>query len=239
MRRKSLRRTEVRLHCNSTIMAHWTRYLTTAALAVITFLPTAAEVTAEEDAGPVRHIVASRDDNDFNTAVKTNLLYNALAVPNLAFEFTFNRNTSLSVSGIWAWWSDDGRHRCWRVYGGDAEFRWWPGNKDYAKTMCGHHIGIYGSFASFDFEFGGRGWQSPDLFGSVGLSYGYSFILSRYFNLDLSLQVGYASGSIKEYRPECGEYLRIKTRNINYFGPTGFGISLVWFPFAKERREDL
>ena len=56
-------------------------------------------------------------------AVSTNTLYDAALVPNLGFEFNLVDNWTLSVNGMWAWWTLPENHIYWRVYGGDVTAR--------------------------------------------------------------------------------------------------------------------
>ena len=89
-------------------------------------------------------------------AVKTNLLYDALLVPNLALEFYLGNRWSLSGGWMYAWWKNDTRHRYWRIYGGELELRRYFGRKAEEKPLTGHHLGIYLQGLTYDFEWGAR-----------------------------------------------------------------------------------
>ena len=101
------------------------------------------------------------DDCLPRVAVTTNLLHDAALTPDLGLEVSIARRWSVAAEGVWAWWSNARRHRYWRIAGGRLEFRWHPGDAPMKRALTGHHIGIYGSAHTFDFEFGGQGWQSP------------------------------------------------------------------------------
>lgn len=170
------------------------------------------------------------DDCFARFAIKTNLAHDVLLTPDLGVEMSLGRRFSVSAEGVWAWWSRSSNHRYWRVYGGWAELRWWFGRKAAERALTGHHAGVYGSVHSFDFEFGGKGWQSPGLMYSAGISYGYSVALGRRLNLDMSARVGYMAGRVVEYEPQCGTYVCLSRGFKRYFGPTSLEITLVWFP---------
>ena len=51
-------------------------------------------------------------------ALKTNLLYDVLLVPNIGIETSIGRGWTLGASGMLAWWSKDASHKYWRIYGG-------------------------------------------------------------------------------------------------------------------------
>lgn len=163
-------------------------------------------------------------------AVKTNLLQDALLTPDVGVELCLGRRWSVGAEGVWAWWSRNARHRFWRVYGGWAEFRYWPGKRPLRRAMTGHHVGMYCSALSYDFEFGGKGWQSPGLTWGVGVSYGYSLPIGDRLNLDLSVRAGYSTGKLIKYRPQCGTYVCVSRSTQRYLGLTGLEVTLVWFP---------
>lgn len=161
-------------------------------------------------------------------AVKTNLAYDAILIPNIGIEVNLAQRWSIGLNWMYAWWKTDLKHIYWRTYGGDIEIRHWFGNKATQKAMTGHHIGLYGQIITYDFELGGRGYLGDKWSYGAGVSYGYSFPLSRHFNIDLSLGLGYLTGIYKEYLPIDDHYVWQKTRQLHWFGPTKAEISLVW-----------
>ena len=179
---------------------------------------------------PVRADCPECDSCVPRIAIKTNLVHDALLTPDLGIEVGIARKFSLSAEGVWAWWSRSERHRYWRIYGGWLEMRCWLGELSHRRALSGHHVGIYGSLLEYDFEFGGRGWQSPSLTYGVGVSYGYSFPVSSRLNIDVSARFGYSCGELIKYRPQCGTYVCQSHSYNRYFGPTGLEVTLVWFP---------
>ena len=159
-------------------------------------------------------------------AISTNLLYDALAVPNLGIEFYLGKNYSVKANWMYAWWSRDNRHRYWRAYGGDLDVRRWFGG---TRPLTGHHIGIYGQMLTYDFEFGGKGYQGGKWTWGAGLSYGYSLPVSRHFNIDFTIGLGYLGGEYKKYHPADGCYVWDSTHSLNWFGPTKAEVSFVWY----------
>ena len=173
-------------------------------------------------------------------AIKTNMLYDAALIPNLGLELEFARNYSASVNWMYAWWSKNASHRFWRVYGGDIEFRrWWhtPPHGRYCNQFTGHHVGLYGQMLTYDVEFGNRGYQGGRWSYAAGLSYGYSLSLSRYFNIDFTIGIGYLWGEYKKYRVEDDCYVWGSTNNRRWIGPTKAEISLVYVIGGKSLRK--
>ena len=172
----------------------------------------------------------------FYMAVKTNMLYDALAVPNIGIEFYLGKNWSVSADWMYAWWKTDRHHRYWRAYGGDLALRKWFGSAATDKPLTGHHLGVYGQLLTYDLEWGGKGQIAGVPGGSLwdkanwaaGLEYGYSLPIARRLNLDFTLGLGYMGGTYYEYIPADGCYVWQSTKQRHYFGPTKTEISLVW-----------
>ncbi|MDE5554478.1 MAG: DUF3575 domain-containing protein, partial [Muribaculaceae bacterium] len=55
----------------------------------------------------------------FYMSVRSNMLYDVAAVPNLGAEFYLGKNFSVKADWMYGWWDSDSRHRYWRIYGGE------------------------------------------------------------------------------------------------------------------------
>lgn len=176
------------------------------------------------------------DRKPFYMSLSTNMLYDALLVPNIGAEFYLGKNLSVTANWMYGWWSKNSRHRYWRIYGGDLAVRYWFGKAAKEKPLTGHHAGVYGTIFTYDFEFGGRGQMGGKPGGSLweraqyaaGIEYGYSLPIARRLNLDFTLGVGYMGGTYYDYRPIDGHYMWQKTVRRHWFGPTKLEVSLVW-----------
>lgn len=172
----------------------------------------------------------------FYMDIRTNMLYDVLALPNIGVEFYLGKNISVGGNWLYAWWSKNAIHRFWRAYGGEVFSRWWFGREAYQKPLTGHHIGVYGQFYTYDFEWGGDGemggkpkgtlWERG-LWG-VGVEYGYSLPIKRRLNIDFTLGLGYTSGEYHKYKPENGRYVWQQSYRRKLFFPTKLAIALVW-----------
>ena len=169
--------------------------------------------------------------------LKTNMLYDIAAVPNIGVEIPVGKHWSVEADWMSAWWSKDSRHRYWRVYGGDLEVRrWFPARADAGMSLSGHHLGLYGQMLTYDFEWGGKGQLGDRWSWGAGLSYGYSLPIGKYFNIDFTVGAGYLQGEYMEYHPEDGCYVWDSTHIRKWFGPTKAEISLAWFIGEKGGR---
>lgn len=103
-------------------------------------------------------------DSGHAVLLKTNMLYDAAAIPNIGLEVSVGKGWSVGANWMYAWWSNDARHRFWRAYGGDVELRrWFSPRRESRSLMCGHHIGVYGQMLTYDIEWGGRGYPGRPL----------------------------------------------------------------------------
>lgn len=198
---------------------------------------TAETVCVACDSAPVSFPVSvASPPGTFRMALRSNLLYDVLLVPNIGLEFYLGGNWTVGGNWIYGWWDNDRRHRYWRIYGGDLSVRRYFGARSKEHPMSGHHLGVYGQIFTYDFERGGRGYMGGKPGGTLwdrmnytaGLEYGYSLPIARRLNIDFSMAVGYWGGIYHEYLPEAGYYLWKQTSRRSWIGPTKAEISLVW-----------
>ncbi len=160
----------------------------------------------------------------------TNLLYDAALIPNIGMGVSVTDRLTIIADWMFARWSNRDRHRYWRIYGGDAEIRYRIGSLRDGSPLGGHHIGVYGSMACYDFQAGRnhKGFLSDKWNYAVGISYTYSLPISTHLNLDFNFGVGYLWGTYKKHTPidDCDVWL--STHKMGWFGPTKVGVSLVW-----------
>ena len=172
----------------------------------------------------------------FYMGLKTNLLYDALLVPNVGVEFYLGKNWTVGANWMYSWWSRNKKHRYWRMYGGEMSVRKYFGGAAERKPLTGHHLGVYGQIFTYDFETGGRGYMGGKPGGTLwdkmnyaaGIEYGYSLPVARRLNLDFVIGLGYWGGTYYEYLPMDNHYVWQATRQRHWFGPTKTEISLVW-----------
>ena len=172
----------------------------------------------------------------FYMAIKTNMLYDLVAVPNLGVEFYLGKGFSIAANYTHAWWSNDSKNFYWRFYGADASLRWWFGKASKVKPLQGHHIGASYQMLTYDFQLGKGGIMAGLPGGTlidrpnhvVSLEYGYSLPIARRLNLDFAFGVGYHWGIFEEYKPIDGHQVWQATKQRRYIGPTKLEVSLVW-----------
>lgn len=177
----------------------------------------------------------SQNDNDRSSFgsrlfVTTNMLYDAALTPNIGVGVSVADRVTVLADWMFARWGNHDTRRYWRIYGGDLEVRYRIGRYSGDSPLGGHHVGVYGSMACYDFQAGlsHKGVLSDKYNYAVGLSYTYSLPISRRLNIDFSLGAGYLWGIYKKHKPidDCDVWL--STHKLGWFGPTRAGVTLVW-----------
>lgn len=163
-------------------------------------------------------------------AVKTNLLYDATGTVNLGIELGLAPRWTLDMSGNFNAW-DYHNNRKWRHLLVQPEVRYW-----FCERFNGHFIGLHAHWMKYNIghvkmPFGlwketRRRRFEGDLWGG-GISYGYQWLLSRHWNLETEIGIGYARVSYDKYPcTTCGKIMDSGKKN--YFGPTKAAVSLVY-----------
>ena len=131
-------------------------------------------------------------------ALKTNLVYDALLTVNLGAEVQLAPRWSLDLFASHA-------------LGGQYNV----GNVDLDFKLLGTNFG-----AVRDHRY--QGW-----YAGLGVAYGYSWLVSRHFNIEAELGVGWIHTGYDRYNcASCGR--RLGKGHHNYFGPTKAAINLVY-----------
>lgn len=187
--------------------------------------------------------------------IKTNLLGWAVTNPNLGVEIGAGRHSTISLTGALNPWNfSDERHlkswiampeyRYWfcerfsghflgvHLLGGQYNAK----NVNFPLKPLIVSSAVTPGIEPADQASADKGW--PDLtsdhnrgrhaegwFGGAGITYGYQWLLSKHWNLEASLGVGYAYSKMKFYgRCDCV----IDRRTLHYVGPTHANLSFMY-----------
>lgn len=172
----------------------------------------------------------------YRLGLRTNLLYDVAAVPNLGIEINMGRGWMVNLDGYYADWHNTARSRYWRVQGAELAARKYlraaSPSKWYLEVytqlfrynICLGHEGQLSSHS------GARFFDKPTL--GAGVAAGWSLRLANCWRMDFALGAGYVSGQYQTYRPTDGHLLWQSTRSRHYFGLSKAEITLVWM-FGK------
>lgn len=175
-------------------------------------------------------------------AVKTNLLYDATTTPNLGAELRVGRQSTVNlVYGYNAWSFDSKLH-------GERKAKHWLVMPEWRHWLCvpysGHFVGVHAFGGEMNAAnvslpipgafFGGdnitrqvRDHRYQGGFAGIGATYGYQWALSRHWNIEAEIGVGY--GHVWYDRYTCGECgIKERAGQTNYAGITKLGLSIMY-----------
>ncbi|MBR1682113.1 MAG: DUF3575 domain-containing protein [Bacteroidaceae bacterium] len=164
-------------------------------------------------------------------AVKTNLLLDAIAWPNVEVEVPFGKNAQWSLMAEWGspWYVWHHNSRAYEILNVGLELRRWLGKcPDCRPVLTGGFVGLYAAVGKYDIEWNSIGDQGEYL--SFGASAGYSWLLRKCLNLEVSGSLGVLFGPQRHYHGEFSDtHLIWKSfDDLFYVGPTQLKVSIVW-----------
>lgn len=173
-------------------------------------------------------------NNSSRVAIKTNLLYDAVLVPNIGVEVNCYKNFTIYTDLMYAGWGIPSKHFYWNLYGLQAGIRKYFGRQASKRSFTGHHVGFYGNAFAYDLQAGHIGQQTPTVNLGGGVDYGYSFPVTPALNIDVELGFGYLGGKYYEYIVEDDHNTWQGTIRRAWWGPTKASVSLVWLIRSKK-----
>jgi hypothetical protein len=164
-------------------------------------------------------------------AVKTNLLYDATATPNLGVEIGVGKKHSFQVFY--------GLHP-WKLGSDEKYLKHWVINPEWRHWFCHRFNGSFVGIHAFGGEFNASkikmpfGWwkelrdnRFEGWFVGGGISYGYQWVMSKHWNLEAAIGVGAAY--IKYDKFGCGSCgKKLDDGDKIYVGPTKLALSLMY-----------
>lgn len=170
--------------------------------------------------------------------LKTNLLYDLALAPNLALEVPLGDRWSVKGDFMFPWWLSCDGMRCMRILSGGIEGRYWLGDRSYPRnekqrnTLTGHFLGLSTAGGIYDLQLHDRGHQG-DFILVAGINYGYSWRLSRSFNMEATLGFGYLRANDKSFNavqtPDNTVRLDFVEKSMfQWVGPTKIQLSITY-----------
>lgn len=163
--------------------------------------------------------------------VKSNLLSDALASPNIGVEVGLSQRFTLEASVHYNGFDATAagkRRKHWLV---QPELRYWT-----CQAFGGHFLGVHAIYGWYNVSGlklpfgllpGLRDARYEGSLAGAGLSYGYQLLLSPRWSIEASLGVGMVHSSYERFRCfRCGE--QTGSGRKNYVGPTKVAVSLVY-----------
>lgn len=179
--------------------------------------------TAEETARKAeleRTEAENTEIDDYDFALRANLLRWATLTPDLGIEWRIHPSWGVLVNGTytsWTWNDKDRRYALWEV---SPEVRYYIG-----KEKRGY-LGAMYKAGQFNYKLSATGRQG-DLMGG-GIVGGYQLRLNNTLSLDFNLGIGCVHADYEKYEVIDGVRVRRGTESKNWWGPVNAGVTLVW-----------
>lgn len=174
-------------------------------------------------------------------SIKTNFLSLAAITPNIEFEFPIGSTISVNIEGQYSNWLKKNTF-CWQVLYGSLEVRYWIGTNYWSgtlyqrKQLSGWFLGAFASIGMYDFQLQKDEGTQINLLQSGGLTCGYSRMIYKNFNLELSLGVSLSSSDYQHYRVVYDELINTSDRyNKISIQPAKAKVSVAWLIHKKKR----
>ena len=169
--------------------------------------------------------------------LRTNLLYDALALPTLGVEWRISPAMGIRLDGSRAQWGSQ-RGRVQKVWLLSPEVRWYLQQQRRLYLGLSANVGrynIYKYILGGILSDGGTGYQGH--LWSAGLTVGYQLPLARHLALDFGLGLGYTRSGYDSFTLQGDGTRTYKQRDRvkNLWGPTQASVSLVWTVGGKNR----
>lgn len=169
----------------------------------------------------------------YRFALKTNMLYDAILMPNLELEWLISKKWSVAIDGNVAWWNRS-YTKAYRIAYGTPEVRY---HIKPQEEWHGMYVGVFAGGGFYDLCNPKRGYRGPLVMS--GLSFGYMWPISRCFSLEAGVGVGYMYSRYKRYVPHDGHKVYLRTRDLHYFGPLKLKLSIAWRFYDVNRKNRL
>lgn len=167
------------------------------------------------------------------SALKTNLIYDATANANIAFETQVAPKWTTELSANFNFWKfSEGKQ--WRNYVIQPEVRYWLCDVFSGHFLGAHLLGGQYNMGNLDLGFKMLGTDFRSLkdtrcqgwFAGLGVAYGYDWILSRHWNLEAEIGIGWVYSRYDRYPcAHCGTKIETNKPH-NYVGPTKLAVNI-------------
>lgn len=162
--------------------------------------------------------------------IKTNILMDVTKTINLGAEIGLDKKSTLDLYFNYNPWKSSS-FKMFKMLAFQPEYRYW-----FCDRFNGHFIGIHahgGVYQAAGIDMPWGIWKDLEdhrykgHFYGAGISYGYQWIMSKRWNIEANIGVGYARAKYEKYPcVECGD--KVDEGHKNYFGPTKAAVSLIY-----------
>lgn len=187
---------------------------------------------------PAANADALRPRRHYRFAVKTNLLFDLVACPNIEVEFPIGHRYSLMAEHNFPWYVWHHNSYAYELLSTGLEARYWTGQRDRRDVLQGLFVGLYANGVRYDFERKDKGYQS-DFNVCAGVSVGKTWRLNDRWRLETSIGLGFMHTNYRYYERDPRIDLLIWQRNgsRNWIGPTKAKVAIGYLIGGKKQKK--
>lgn len=159
--------------------------------------------------------------------IKSNLIYDVTSTINLGLEFGLSPKFSLDLSGNLNAW-DSSKKKTMRHWMIQPELRYW-----FCEKFNSHFVALHAHGGEYNVGGLKNGFRAlrnnryEGWFAGAGVGYGYSWILSRHWNIEGELGIGYAYTEYSKFPcATCGTKIRDEKKH--YWGATKAALNIIY-----------
>lgn len=206
--------------------------------------PLSSEVSFDVDVDTVNATVKKRPF----VALKTNLLYNWVLIPNIELEFPLGRHCSLGGEFLINRLQNRKNTIYTNILSLGLEGRFWLGNREKKKALTGWFLGLFTSAGLYDIQVMKTGGSQGEFLGG-GISLGYGLPVAKNISFEFSAGVGYFIYDYRkywvDYRVDIADGVTVEyselvmeglERRIQSIFPAKVKISFVWMLNSKHKK---
>ena len=159
-------------------------------------------------------------------ALKTNLLYDAMLIPNIGIEWGIWKGLALNFEYMHNIWLRNNKKHWYKYHAAELGVKYYM-NKE-SKPFEGHHVGLSAQMLTFDVT---GILAEPWAIAGIA-SYGYALPITSSLNIDFEIGLGIMRGDIHKYNVDEGCRVWEKTNKFGFLPKAG--ITLQWLIGKKK-----
>lgn len=170
--------------------------------------------------------------------IKSNILTDATLTPNLGVEFGVAKHWTVELDGqinAWTPFHNKIGDISWKHWMIMPEARWWFCEKFQGSFFALHALGGQFNVYNIHNHINFLGQKIEELtdnrfqgwYVGAGLGYGYAWSLSKHWNIEAEIALGYAYMNYKKYPVDCNCVDEpVPNKKHNYFGLTKLALNI-------------
>lgn len=169
-------------------------------------------------------------------AIKSNLLYDLAATPNIGIEIPFGKGrVSAGFNYEFPWWVFSHNSRAWEILHVEPFVRYWFGDRNSRPALTGLYLGAVGGVGYYDIEPHHKGWQGEAVNAGLELGYAWAFGKNKHWRFETGIGAGWMRTQYSYYKGDADDDHLLWQRDglYDWIGPIKLNASISYVIFHK------